>query len=73
MKVSLKWINEFVDVSEFFQKPQDLSAILTSAGLEVEGIENQSKQFQQVVVGVIVEKKQHPDADKLSVCQVSTG
>ncbi len=73
MKVSLKWINEFVDVKEFFQKPQDLATILTSAGLEVEGVENQAKQFQQVVVGAIIEKKQHPDADKLSVCQVSTG
>jgi phenylalanyl-tRNA synthetase beta chain len=73
MKVSLKWINEFVDVKDYFQKPQDLAFILTNAGLEVESVENQAKNFQQVVVGAIIEKKQHPDADKLSVCQVSTG
>lgn len=73
MKVSLKWINEFVDVKEYFQKPQDLAVILTNAGLEVESVENQAKKYQQVVVGTILKKEQHPDADKLSVCQVSTG
>lgn len=73
MKVSLKWIQEFVDVKEYFQKPQDLAVILTSAGLEVESVEIQAKKFQHVVIGSIIEKKQHPDADKLSVCQVSTG
>ncbi len=73
MKISLKWLQDYVDVSEFFAKPQELSNLLTSAGLEVEGVENLAKAFDKVVVGHILEKGQHPDADRLSLCQVATG
>ncbi|MBT4760992.1 MAG: phenylalanine--tRNA ligase subunit beta [Bdellovibrionaceae bacterium] len=73
MKVSLKWINDYVDVKEFFANPDLLSEKLTSAGLEVEGLENDLEKFKNVVVGHIVEKGKHPDADKLSLCQVDVG
>lgn len=73
MKISLKWLNDYVDVSDYFTKPQELGDLLTNAGLEVEYIQDMSKQFESVVIGCIMEKAQHPDADKLSVCQVSTG
>lgn len=73
MKLSLRWLNDFVDVSDFMKEPQALSKILTNAGLEVESIEDQAKPFQNVVVGHILEKAKHPGADRLSLCQVTTG
>lgn len=73
MKISLKWLNDFVDVKEFFQKPEALAEVLTKAGLEVEEIQSKAKDFQFVVTGLILEKDKHPNADKLSVCKVTTG
>lgn len=73
MKISLKWLKDYVDVSEFFQKPEELAEALTRAGLEVEEITNRAKDFNHVVVGHILEKEKHPNADKLSLCKVSTG
>lgn len=73
MKLSLRWLNDFVDVSEFKRDPQALAKILTNAGLEVESIEDQAKPFQNVLVGHILEKGKHPGADRLTLCQVTTG
>jgi phenylalanyl-tRNA synthetase beta chain len=73
MRLSLRWLNDFVDVKEFLRDPQALSKMLTGAGLEVEGIEDQGKAFGHVVVGHILEKGKHPNADRLSLCQVATG
>lgn len=73
MKLSLRWLNDFVDVSEFMRDPQALAKILTNAGLEVESIEDQAKPFQNVLVGHILEKGKHPGADRLTLCQVTTG
>src|SRR3954469_3129871 len=73
MKISLKWLNDYVDVKKFFAKPQELAQILTQAGLEVEAIEDPGKTFQNVVIGCILEKNAHPNADRLTLCQVSTG
>ena len=73
MKISLRWLNDYIDIQDYFAKPQELSALLTAAGLEVEGIEDLAKQFDHVVVGHILKKEQHPGADRLTLCQVSTG
>lgn len=73
MKISLKWLQDYVDVTEFFQKPEELAEALTRAGLEVEEITNRAKDFNHVVIGHILEKDKHPNADKLSLCRVSTG
>lgn len=73
MKISLKWLHDYVDVSEFFQNPEGLAEALTRAGLEVEEITNRAKDFNNVVIGHILEKDKHPNADKLSLCRVSTG
>ncbi|HPI40342.1 MAG TPA: phenylalanine--tRNA ligase subunit beta, partial [Pseudobdellovibrionaceae bacterium] len=73
MKMSLKWINEFVDIHEFFSEPEKLGEVLTHAGLEVEEIVNRVKDYNQVVVGIVLEKEVHPNADKLSLCRVSVG
>ena len=73
MKISLKWLNDYVDIKDFFSKPEELGELLTRAGLEVEEITNRAKDFQNVVIGHILEKDKHPNADKLSLCRVSTG
>ncbi len=70
MKISLKWLNDFVDVAEYFANPNALADILTKAGLEVEEIQNRAQDFNHVVVGYIKTKDKHPNADKLSLCQV---
>ena len=70
MKVSLKWLSEYVEV------PADLKAFcdrLDLTGTGVEGIEVAGQTFDKVVVGQIVEKKAHPDSDHMWVCQVSVG
>jgi phenylalanyl-tRNA synthetase beta chain len=73
MKISLKWLGDHLDVAEYFGKANDLAKILTDAGLEVEAVENSSAQFKNVVVGLIVKLDRHPNADRLTVCQVDTG
>lgn len=70
MKFSLQWLNDFVEVSDFLDAPQKLSLILTQAGLEVEETENPSLQFQNIIVGQIKTLKKHPNADRLSLCEV---
>lgn len=73
MKISLRWLNEFVDVNEFFLRPTQLANLLTAAGLEVEEIHDLAEQYKDVQIGMILEKDKHPDADKLTVCKVTTG
>jgi phenylalanyl-tRNA synthetase beta chain len=73
VKISLKWLNEYVDLKEFFEAPEKLDEIITNAGLEVENIENFAERYSNVVVGHIVELGRHPDADKLTLCQVDIG
>ena len=73
MKISLNWLNEYIDVSDFFSKPQELSDLLTRAGLEVDGYEDLASQFSHVVVAQVKVLERHPDADKLTLCQVDVG
>ena len=77
MIVSFNWISEFFEdqnaIKDWLSKPQELAEVLTSAGLEVESIEDLAKNFEHVVVGHIIEKGQHPDADRLTLCQVDVG
>ncbi len=70
MKVSLSWLKEYIPVD--FQ-PQELADRLTMAGLEVDSIENLYDYLDNIVVARVLEVKQHPNADKLSVCQVDVG
>jgi len=70
MKISESWLREWTnpDVSTEVLLDQ-----LTMAGLEVEGVEGAGSLLDKVVIGEIVSIVQHPDADKLRVCQVSNG
>jgi phenylalanyl-tRNA synthetase beta chain len=72
MKVSLEWLNDYVDLSG--QTVETISHALTMVGFEVEGIEQSGlPALEKVVVGEILSYEQHPDADRLSVCQVDVG
>lgn len=73
MKISLKWLNQYCNVEDYFSKPGELAERLTSAGIEVEGVEDRSRAFDKVVVGHIRELSAHPDADRLTLCQVDVG
>ena len=70
MKVSLQWLRELVDLPPSVPALVDL---LTLAGVEVEGVETRGVNLPQVVVAQIRESVPHPNADRLSVCQVDDG
>ena len=72
MRVSWKWLNELVDLS-LVGGPAGLAELLTRRGLEVEEIQSQAEGWDKVVSVKILERKQHPEADRLSLCQVSLG
>jgi phenylalanyl-tRNA synthetase beta chain len=72
MKISYKWLGEWVDLSGF-KGPQELADLLTARGLEVEGIERQDKGLEKVVSAQILQKEKHPEADRLSLCKVNIG
>ena len=72
MKVSYKWLEEWVDLSSF-NTPQALADLLTSRGLEVEAVLSASNGLEKVISAQIIEKEKHPEADRLSLCKVNTG
>jgi len=71
MKISLKWLGKYVEVKDFIKDPAPLAEALTDAGLEVESVLKESDNLQNVVVGKIEKLIQHPDADRLTCCDVS--
>jgi phenylalanyl-tRNA synthetase beta chain len=70
MKFSDQWLREWVNPAI---STQELADQITMAGLEVDGIEPAAGEFSGVIVGEIIAIEQHPDADKLRVCQVAGG
>ncbi len=67
MKISYKWLKDFVEIEK---SPEELAKILTSHSFEVEGVEELGAGLDNVVVGEVIFKDKHPDADKLSVTKV---
>ncbi len=70
MRISLNWLRELVEIK---LSPEELAETLTMAGFEVEDIEDRRTWASNVVVGRVLLREQHPNADKLSVCQVDIG
>ncbi|HEY9808276.1 MAG TPA: phenylalanine--tRNA ligase subunit beta [Halomicronema sp.] len=70
MRISLNWLRELIDIS---LSPEELAHLLTMAGFEVEDIENRRSWADGVVLGKIIDRQPHPNADKLSVCTVDVG
>ena len=71
MQTSLSWLSTHIDLSAY--TTAQLTDLLTFAGVEVEGVEEKGVSSDKVVVAQIAEFVQHPNADKLSVCQVDDG
>jgi phenylalanyl-tRNA synthetase beta chain len=74
MKCSLNWLNKFIDLSKYSH--QEISDMLTTIGLEVEGFEEVYSLpggLEGVVIGEVLECEKHPDADKLSLTKVTIG
>lgn len=69
MKITYRWLSEMTSVTV---SPAQLAAQLTLAGLEVESVSPVAPPFSGVVVGEVLDCARHPDAEKLSVCQVTT-
>ncbi len=72
MRISWNWLSELVDLSPF-KGPIELAEFLTHRGLEVETIDRLGQGLEQVITAQILEKKPHPQADRLSICLVSVG
>ncbi len=71
MKISLNWLKDYVALEA---SPEELSRALTLLGFEVEQvIRTGAPQLTHVVVGEVLVRDKHPNADKLSVCQVDIG
>ena len=67
MKVSLKWLRDYVPVS---LEPKELAHKLTMAGIEVGDVEEVGEAWEGVCVGRVREVNKHPNADRLSLCTV---
>ena len=70
MKFSVNWLREFVDLPK---NPEDIAELLTRAGIETKNIQTRGANVDNVVVSQIKASSRHPNADRLSVCEVDDG
>lgn len=70
MNLSMKWLSDYVTVDA---SPREYAQALTMSGSKVEGYEVEGAEISRVVVGRVLSVEQHPDADRLVVCQVDVG
>jgi len=70
MIITKNWLNEWINLSD--KTSEEICDTLNSIGLEVDSL-NKIRIPKKVVVGYVKECIKHPDADKLSVCQVDIG
>ncbi|MGC1181635.1 phenylalanine--tRNA ligase subunit beta [Legionella sp.] len=68
MKLSRLWLWEWVN---FSLTEHELAAQLTMAGLEVDAVSPVAGEFTQVIVAEVLSTMPHPDADKLTLCEVN--
>src|SRR2546428_11129188 len=70
MKFSVNWLRQFVDLPK---DPEDIADLLTRAGVETKGIETRGAKIDKVIVSQITASSRHPNADRLTVCEVDDG
>ena len=70
MNISLNWLSDYVDAG---LDADALAELLTMSGLEVEGLESTAPALEGVVVGHVEAVREHPNADRLRVCDVDLG
>ncbi len=75
MKISLNWLKEYIPGLEFDSEDslELLHKNMISSGLDIESIVKEGEIYKNFYVGEVIEKKKHPDADKLSLCKVNIG
>src|SRR5215471_4386356 len=71
MKFSVNWLSEFI--ADLPKDAEDIADLLTRAGVETENIEKRGAKIDNVVVSQIKESSRHPNADRLTVCEVDDG
>lgn len=71
MLVSFNWLSEYIDLTDV--SPEELAEKITKSGIEVESVRRLDQGIQGVVVGKVIEKEKHPNADKLNICLVDVG
>src|SRR5712692_8558888 len=67
MKFSVNWLREFVDLPK---NAAEIAELLTGAGVETENIETRGAKIDKVIVAQITASSRHPNADRLTVCEV---
>jgi phenylalanyl-tRNA synthetase beta chain len=70
MKISYNWLKEFINLE---LSPEETAEKLTLIGLEVEDVTSYGNKLEGVVVGEVLEVKEHANADKLVICIVNMG
>src|SRR5262249_10478613 len=70
MKFSVNWLREFVDLPKH---PEDIAELLTRAGIETKKIETRGANIDKVIASQITASSRHPNADRLTVCEVDDG
>ena len=70
MKFSVNWLREFVDLPK---NPEDIAELLTRSGIETKNIETRGANIDKVIVSQITASSRHPNADRLTVCEVDDG
>ena len=70
MKFSLEWLKKYLDTTATVN---ELADAMVQLGIEVEAIENEADNFNNVVIGHVISRTPHPDADRLGVCIVDVG
>ena len=70
MKFSVNWLREFADLPK---NPEEVAELLTRAGIEIKKIETRGANIDKVIVSQITASSRHPNADRLTVCEVDDG
>lgn len=71
MNLSMKWLADYVDVSDIGM--HDFCEGMTMSGSKVEGWKKEGAEIRNVVVGKVLSVVPHPDSDHLVICQVDCG
>ena len=71
MKFTLSWLNQFIATGTL--SPAQVADKLTMLGLEVDSVEELFADLDQIVTARVTAVSKHPDADKLTVCEVDCG
>lgn len=70
MLVSKEWLSEYINIDA---NTEDLAEKITRSGIEVDSVTHYGDDIKKLVVGHVLSKEKHPEADKLNICKVDVG